>query len=49
MKTAAKRIVNIYNFIRAIEPRIPAVPPDVLRATTERQIELVTEHRLPAL
>lgn len=48
MKIAAKRIVNIYNFIRAIEPRIPAVTPDVLRATTERQIELVAKHRLPA-
>ena len=43
-----KRIVNIYNFVRAVEPRNPAITPDVLRETTARQIRLLKEHRLPA-
>jgi len=43
-----KRIVNIYNFVRAVEPRNPAITPDVLRETTARQIRLIKEHRLPA-
>jgi hypothetical protein len=44
----AKRIVNIYNFVRAVELRIPAFTPAVLRETTARQIDLVNQHRLPA-
>ena len=44
----AKRIVNIYNFVRAVEPRIPAFTPAVLRETTARQIDLVNHYRLPA-
>ena len=35
----SKRIVNIYNFVRAVEPRIPAFTPEVLRETTARQID----------
>ncbi len=44
----ARRIVNIYNFIRAYEPRYPAVSRDVLLETTARQIRGVREHGLPA-
>lgn len=44
----ARRIVNIYNFIRACEPRYPAVSRDVLLETTARQIRGVRELGLPA-
>ena len=43
-----KRIVNIFNFVRAIEPRIPSITPEVLLETTSRQIDLVNRHNLPA-
>ena len=46
--TDAPRIVNIYSFIRAIEPRIPAITSDVLRDTTAKQIQWVKTHALPA-
>lgn len=43
-----KRVVNIFNFIRAIEPRIPSITTEVLLDTTSRQIDLVNRHNLPA-
>lgn len=43
-----KRVVNIFNFVRAIEPRIPSITPEVLLETTSRQIDLVNRHNLPA-
>ena len=43
-----KRIVNIYNFIRAIEPRFEAITPAVLYETTASQIQLLGEYGLPA-
>ena len=43
-----KRIINIYNFIRAIEPRIEAFTPAVLYETTASQIELIAEYELTA-
>jgi hypothetical protein len=41
----ARRIVNIINFIRAVEPREPA--PDLVEPVVN-QVRLVREHGLPA-
>ena len=43
-----RRIVNIYNFVRAIEPRDPAITRDVLWQTTARQVECVKTSALPS-
>jgi hypothetical protein len=43
-----KRIVNIYNFVRAIEPRSERITPEVLLETTAKQIGQVAALELPA-
>ncbi len=42
------RIINIYNFIRAVEPRDEKVTHDVLWQTTANQIAQLKQYQLPA-
>ena len=42
------RIVNIYNFIRAVEPRREEITPEVLYETTASQVCLLKDRGLPA-
>jgi hypothetical protein len=43
-----RRIVNIYNFIRALEPRDRGITPEVLYETVAEQVRLLRRHDLPA-
>jgi hypothetical protein len=41
------RIVNIINFIRLLEPRIPDFTEDVLYQTVVKQVEIMKKYKLP--
>lgn len=43
----SRRIVNIVNFIRQLEPRDAAITEDVLFETVQHQIELLDQYHLP--
>ena len=48
MEPVKKRIVNVYNFVRELEPRNPAITPAVLLETISQQINVLKKHHLPA-
>lgn len=41
------KIVNIINFIRLLEPRIPAITEEVLYQTVVKQVEIMKKYKLP--
>ncbi|OMP76185.1 hypothetical protein BW716_26255 [[Flexibacter] sp. ATCC 35208] len=44
--TPSRRIVNIVNFIRLLEPRDPAITEDVLYQTVVKQVALMRQYHL---
>ena len=46
IETIKPKIINIINFIRLLEPRIPEFTEDVLYQTVVKQVEMMKKHKL---